>query len=300
MKPGKTLYFIIIALIILLLLIFILSYFISIFETKANSASSYDTCKINTDSSIKNKSPKTDTLLTINNRKVFIKVPSEKRKGVFLMLHGWNLPADDWCTKTSICDKVTKLGFYVVLPDMGKSLYQDINYPETRADMLIYPTRSWLSDTLIPLLKKDFGLLIENDNNYIVGLSTGARGVALVLLDFPYLFKGAAALSGDYDQVKLPTDRLVTAFYGAFGTYKERWQKIDNPVFRINEFKTPIYLGHGKKDKVVPPEQTIEFYDSLKKYHPALKIKLNMPEAAHDYNYWDSEVDNIINFFAIK
>ncbi|MFA4852641.1 MAG: prolyl oligopeptidase family serine peptidase, partial [Bacteroidales bacterium] len=64
-------------------------------------------------------------------------------------------------------------------------------------------------------------------------------------------------------------------------------------------YKTPIYLAHGMLDQVVPPEQTIMFYDSLKKYHPDLKIKLNMPNARHDYLFWNSEVDNILKFFEI-
>lgn len=241
-----------------------------------------------------------DTLLMINDRKVFIEVPEKKSRGTFLVLHGWNFPADDWCNNTSLCEKIKKLGFYIVLPDMGKSVYQDVNYPETRVEWLVYPTRSWLSDTLIPYLQKEFGLFLETDSNYIVGLSTGARGVALVLLDYPDLFRGAAALSGDYDQVKMPGDNLMTGFYGAYAAYKERWKKIDNPVYRIKEYKTPMYLCHGTNDKVVPPEQTNEFYDSLIFYHPKLKIKINRPAAGHTYDYWDSEVDSIIGFFGIN
>ena len=182
---------------------------------------------------------------------------------------------------------------------MGKSIYQEINYPETRTEWRSFPTRKWLSDTLITLLQKKYSLLLKNENNYLVGLSTGARGVALVLLDFPDLFKGAAALSGDYNQLKMPSDNLMAGFYGTFDKFKERWKKTDNPIFRIKEYRTPLYLGHGKLDKVVPPEQTIMFYDSLKKYHPGLKTKLNMPDAQHDYNYWGSEVDNILKFFGI-
>ncbi len=301
MKPDKIYYAKIITLLIVIFFSFSLFAFIPEFTSSTKlipskeKISKKDTVKKNNVKNIVN-----DTLLIIDNRKVFIKVPTQKTRGTFLVLHGWNFPADDWCNKTGLCSKATEQGFYVVLPDMGKSIYQDQNYPETRNEWRVYPTRSWLSDTLIPLLQKKYGLLLKNDSNYIVGLSTGARGVALVLLDFPDLFKGAAALSGDYDQVKMPNDNLMTAYYGAYLTHKERWQKTDNPVYRISEYKTPIYLGHGTIDKVVPPAQTIEFYDSLKKYHPTLKTKLSMPEAAHAYEYWDSEVDSIMKFFEIK
>jgi S-formylglutathione hydrolase FrmB len=244
--------------------------------------------------------PKHDTLLSINDHPVFIKICGGKKKGTFLVLHGWNLPAEDWCNKTSLCEEVLKLGFCVVLPDMGKSVYQQKDYPETRNEWRMYPTREWLTDTLIPLLQQKYSLLSENENNYLAGLSTGARGVALVLLDLPSLFKGAAALSGDYDQLKMPADNLMTGYYGPIKLFKDRWENTDNPMSRIKEFNTPIYLGHGKLDKVVPPEQTLMFYDSLKKYHPALKIKLNMPDAQHDYQYWGSEVENMLKFFELK
>jgi enterochelin esterase-like enzyme len=242
--------------------------------------------------------PVHDTVEYINNRKVLIKTPgSRKIQGAFLVLHGWNFPPEDWCIKTSLCEKATEKGYCVVLPDMGKSTYHERIYPETRPDWRSFPTRKWLTDTLIPFLQKKYSLLVPEERNFIVGLSTGARGVALVALDLPELFKGAAALSGDYDQSEMPRDNLMTGFYGPYDSFHNRWDTTDNAVFRIAEFATPIYLGHGKSDKVVPPAQTRSFYDLLVKHHPRLKVRLNMPEAGHDYGYWESEVDNILEFF---
>jgi dienelactone hydrolase len=249
---------------------------------------------------VSDRLPKQDTILIINNHKVFINVCNKHKKGTFILLPGWNFPADDWCNKTTLCQKIIEQDYCIVMPDMGKSVYQKKNFPETRHEWRIYPTREWLSDTLIPLLQNKYSLLLKNENNYIVGLSTGARGVALVLLDYPDLFKGAAALSGDYDQLKMPNDNLMTGFYGTINNFRKRWENTDNPISRIKEYNTPIYLGHGKLDKVVPPEQTVMFYDSLKKYHPGLKIKLNMPNTQHNYNYWGSEVDSILKFLEIS
>ena len=243
--------------------------------------------------------PVHDTVIYLNKRKIVIKIPKNKKKsGSFLVLHGWNFPPEDWCTKTSLCDKATENGFYMVMPDMGKSIYHNAITPVTRPDWRGNPTRKWLTDTLIPFLQKNYALFSDKENNFIVGLSTGARGVALVLLDLPSLFKGAAALSGDYNQSDMPNDKLSTGYYGAFKKFKNRWDTVDNPLHRIREFSTPLYLGHGTDDKIVPPRQTKVFYDSLVKYHPKLKIKLNMPKACHDYQYWRSEVDNILTFFS--
>jgi S-formylglutathione hydrolase FrmB len=241
-----------------------------------------------------------DTIVYINQRKVVIKsLHNPKSKGTFLLLPGWNFPPEDWCLKTTLCEKVTKLGYSIVMPDMGKSVYQEKIFPETRNDWKKYPTRRWLTDTVIPSLQKDYSLLLSNGNNYIVGLSTGARGVALLLLDMPELFTGAAALSGDYNQSMMTTDNLMKGYYGEYEMFKHRWDNVDNPFYRINEFRTPIYLGHGTADKVVPTDQTIRFHASLLKAHPQMKMKLNLPVAGHDYGYWESEVDNILKFFEI-
>jgi len=248
----------------------------------------------------KGKTPLHDTTLIVNGRKVLIKIYDTNKKGTFLMLQGWNLPVEDWYTKTSICQKVLSQGYCIVLPDMGKSIYHEKVFPETRSDWKVYPTRKWLCDTLIPLLQKEYALLLENETNYLVGLSTGARGVALTLLEFKKLFKAAAALSGDYNQLKMPADNLMKGYYGPMDLYSERWTNTDNPINKIQEYQTPLYLGHGKLDNVVPAEQTRLFYDSLKKVHPKLKLKLHMPEAQHDYNYWESETDSILNFFGIN
>ena len=234
----------------------------------------------------------------MNGIKVLVKIAKNvKNKGTILVLPGWNFPPDDWCSKTTLCEKSTKQGYNLVFPDMGKSTYQTKVFPETRVEWRSTPTRKWLTDTLIPYLQKEFSLLIKKDRNFIVGLSTGARGVALVVLNLPKLFKGAAALSGDYNQSRIPYDNITTGYYGSYFKFKKRWDTTDNTVYRIKEFNTPIYLGHGKLDKVSPPEQTKLFYDSLVKYHPKLKVLLHMPNAGHNYDYWESEVDKILEFF---
>ena len=294
MKTNKRFMLIVINAAFMLLLIFtafVLFPGMSKQETNTTSFSPYIS---------KGKTPLHDTTLIVNGRKVLIKICDTNKKGTFLMLQGWNLPVEDWYTKTSICQKVLSQGYCIVLPDMGKSIYHEKVFPETRSDWKVYPTRKWLCDTLIPLLQKEYALLLENETNYLVGLSTGARGVALTLLEFKKLFKAAAALSGDYNQLKMPADNLMKGYYGPMDLYSERWTNTDNPINKIQEYQTPLYLGHGKLDKVVPAEQTRLFYDSLKKVHPKLKLKLHMPEAQHDYNYWESETDSILNFFGIN
>lgn len=246
--------------------------------------------------------PKSDTTIQVNNYgtplNVFIKIPSQMPvKGIIVVLPGWKLPVLDWCTKTTFCQKALAMGYILIMPEMAKSIYATQRYPETRKDWLPYATRTWFKDTLIEHLQKQYRLLLPGQKSYLLGLSTGARGVALLALDCPEIFCKGAGLSGDYDQMQMPKDALMTGWYGAIDTYPQRWIVTDNPVYRFKELKIPLYLGHGKADKIVPVGQTTQFADSLKKYNPKL-VKYHINETAeHNYDYWNSEVDAVLEFF---
>ena len=223
---------------------------------------------------------------------------STNYKGTILALHGWNLPHLDWCTKTSLCEKAKEQGYIVVLPNMGKSTYSDCYYPETRKDCIIFPTRKWFNDTLIPHLHSQFNLFDETQKNYILGLSSGGKGAALIALDNPKIFSAAAVLSADFDQSYFPSYNYYIGFYGDFNSFKDRWTKHDNLIYSIKNYTVPTYLGHGLKDKISPASQTVMYYDSLKIYQPNLNCVLHIDSTAkHDYSYWNSEVDAMLTFF---
>jgi S-formylglutathione hydrolase FrmB len=246
-----------------------------------------------------------DNLIKIQNAgneiDVYIKTPAiNKPKGVIIVLPGWKLPVLDWCTKTSLCQKALAEGYILIMPEMAKSIYANLRYSETRKDWLKFATRTWFKDTLISYFQKNYKLLLPGQNNFVLGLSTGARGVALLCLDLPDIFKKGAGLSGDYDQTQMPNDALMKGWYGTITSFPERWKGEDNIVYRIKELKTPLYLSHGSADKIVPVNQTLQLIDSLKKYNPSL-ISFNINDTAgHTYDYWNSEVNAVLKFFSEK
>jgi len=237
-----------------------------------------------------------DSTLYVDGHKVLLKYSPNPVRGTIVLLQGWNFPATDWCLHTNICDIALKKGYNLIMPEMGKSIFHSVTFKETRSDWRRFPTRKWLVDTLFVYLYNHFGLLNITQRNYVIGLSTGARGAVLVAMDCPFLFKGVAALSGDYNQLALPQDNLCVGYYGSFYKNKIRWKTVDNPFFQVEKLKTPIYLGHGIDDKVVPCSQTIEFYNQIKKKCPLLKVKLNTPKKGHNYQFWGTEVVAIFDF----
>ena len=219
-------------------------------------------------------------------------------KANLLILQGWNFPKDDWCKRATLCQKALAQGYRLIMPEMSRSTYSTRLYPETLPQWRKYPTRRWLTDTLVRHLQDTFCVMLPEQANFVIGLSTGARGAALVSLNLPDIINGMAALSGDYDQRLIPQERIMNGFYGSPAQFPERWAGEDNLITQIHRFRTPSYLGHGVKDYVCPPNQTRLFYDSLKVRYPNLKLTLSMPDwAGHDYKYWDYETEYVLKFF---
>lgn len=228
-------------------------------------------------------------------------VPEGGASRTLLVLPGWKFPARYWCDSTRLCSLAEQMGYRLVLPEMHKSIYASTLYPQTRADWRKEPTRTWLTDSLLPALHDSFGLFAQGYANGLLGLSTGARGVALVALhttdDSLPLFQAGVALSGDYDQRAMPRDNLMRGWYGEMGAFADRWAGPDNPAVYAAGFRTALYLGHGLNDAVVPWQQTQLFYDTLKAKNPNLPVQLNLQAgAAHTFVYWDGELDAAFAF----
>jgi pimeloyl-ACP methyl ester carboxylesterase len=231
---------------------------------------------------------------------VEVKSPEGSANGTILVLQGWNFPITDWCDSTTLCEEALKRGYILVFPEMGKSIYSDQHYDETRAAWKDYPTRKWLRDSVIGKLQTDFGLFKEDGNNFVMGLSTGGRGALLLALDLPEIFSGCATLSGDYDQFMFPNDNLYIGYFGVMKQFEKRWQGPENPrqLLLSKNLNVPLYIGHGMKDNVVPYkhfELMKEFIDFVQ---PEVKVEFHTDSTAqHNYTYWNSEVTNVLDFF---
>ncbi len=256
------------------------------------------------DSVQKNTAVMCDTLqsfqtLTVGGHLVDIAVPkTDKIQGNIVILQGFAFPKDDWCKKTSLCKKALEKGYVLIMPEMGKSNYVSEFYPETRKDWQKYPQKQWLVDTLFNFLQKKYCILLPEQNNFAVGLSTGGRGVAVCALSRPDIFKAVASLSGDFDQSKIPNDKVMIGYYGEYAKFEDRWKTKDNIIYHIKNWKVPVYIGHGKLDPLVPYQQSELLYKSLQEHCPEVAVKYHLaPTHAHNYTYWESEVDAVLAFF---
>jgi putative tributyrin esterase len=222
-------------------------------------------------------------------------VPMGDVRGTLLVLPGWNFPRDSWRKNSRIEKMAEKAGLILVLPEMGKTLYETDYFPETQMKWHRLPGSVFVKEKLIADLQARYLILRPGQKNLLLGLSTGGRGVAMLALENPGLFTAGAAFSGDFAQEKMKLERINIAVYGPFN--EKRWMGRDNPNARVPEWKMPIYLSHGLSDDVVPPQQTQVFADAIRARSADLVDFHLKAGFGHDYRFWDAELDAAFAFF---
>jgi hypothetical protein len=229
--------------------------------------------------------------------KVNFILPKDTIKGSILLLHGWNLPATQWCDSTYFCDNATKRNYALVIPNLEKCNYPLHIYPETLEQYKKYPSLTWIMDSLLVEISEQTALLTEGHKNFVAGISTGGRGASLLSFYMPEMFTACASISGDFNITVMKDEYLYNAWFGPYHKFEDRW-KNECFAYRCQEYCVPSYIGHGKKDNISPVSQSMAMYDSICYYHPEMPLVGNFPDDAyHDYNYWKSETNNILDFF---
>lgn len=240
----------------------------------------------------------TSETIRIGGVSVDVRIPEGKYQGDILLLTAWDESRNAWCKHSRFCSKALQKGYRLIMPEMGKSIYAQATYPETRKDWRMCRTLPWVVDTLIETLQEDYCLLKEKGNNFMIGVSAGARGAVRVATELPGLFVAIAALSGDYNPAMLKGDNIYRGFFGRYDDHPVRWAGSENVLKSMQDMRTPVYLGHGRKDPLVPYEQTEALYNALRRAQPDLNVRLNvLDDQQHGFVYWKSEISNMLRFF---
>lgn len=104
---------------------------------------------------------------------------------------------------------------------------------------------------------------IDSSRIYLTGLSMGGWGTWKLAEEHPELFAAIAPVCG-------PVDRTM--------------------MYEVEKLKDlPIHIYHGALDDVVPPIQSLEIYQLLKKINPTTDLTI-FPNDNH--NSWDSTYSN--------
>ncbi len=234
--------------------------------------------------------------------------PRGYRKGTatrtLVLLHGYRQSPEDWARRTSVAGYADEYGFALVCPAMTTTLYESRYFPETVNRWSPVPGSEYVMEILIPFVRKRFGLAMKRNRTGIFGISTGARGALLLAARYSGDFGAAAGLSGDYDASSMRKDRILTSVFGPYEDHRERWEAEVNILARTDRLrKTPVFLGHGTRDGVVPPQQTDLLARSLARLrgsgrgYECVVEKEKSDGAGHDWSYWGALTPDVFEFF---
>lgn len=204
---------------------------------------------------------------------------------VLAFLPGWNYPARDWESKTNVVNRALSMGFDVLLCEMGKSIYMDSIYPETRKDYQRYPTRKWLWDSVFTPV---FGQKnLDNRMLFLMGLSTGARGAIFMGMEHQNEIGGVIALSGDYFPSMDTSDALMINAMGPYHKQPGRWEEGLNDAYNLDGIPDFVYIGHSQQDEWVSTEHSKSLATHLENLKTRERLVFRISEGRHDYQYWN-------------
>lgn len=216
----------------------------------------------------------------------YYRKPENSIQQLLVLLPGWNYSVLDWENKTNVVDTALSMGFDVFLCDMGKSVYMDSIYPETKSEYRFYPTRTWLWDSV---LNKQFNRAIFDEKRlHLMGLSTGARGSVFLGMEHQNEVGGVIALSGDYVPILDTTDVLMINTIGRYHQFQSRWEEGLNSTYNLDGMPDFLYVGHGLQDKVVSPIQSDLLYEHIRVLTTTEKLHFKMQNGEHNYEYWNT------------
>ena len=225
--------------------------------------------------------------------------PSHK---LIIALPGWNHSASQYGEHSSLIRLARARGYAVLLAHMGKSVYADSVYAETRSDYRLYPTSTWFSSQVWYELERKLGLF-PNCFVGLVGYSTGARGAITLAIQRPEWVSAVAAWSGDYLPSLDYNDALLVNALGPHSAFPDRWDRGDLCAQAMG-VKCPVYLSHTYADQVVPMAHSQALCAAL----DSSQVESNWVQDAgiktvflikggHNWDYWASQVLPSLNFF---
>ena len=221
-----------------------------------------------------------------------------------IVLHGYSQKPGDWESGTPIAAYADRYNFVLVCPAMTTTLYESKYFPETENRWAPVPGGEYIASILLPFVRKHYGLAADRSRTGIFGVSTGGRGALLLAAQHADLFGAATGLSGDYDSATMKRDRILLSVYGSYDLNPERWEDEVNVLkLAVNLKKTPVFLGHGTNDPIVPPPQTqmlVDRLEGLRKAKGGYECVVDREKsrnAGHDWRYWGSLVPDVLKFF---
>lgn len=222
----------------------------------------------------------------------------QERYPVLYLLHGLSDDHTAWMRRTSIERYANKYGLAVIMPNVHRSFYTDMEYGND------YFT--FVSQELPETAEKLFPLKTGRKNTFVAGLSMGGYGAFKLALNQPERFAAAASLSGALNLAENAerankSDELYQELKWIFGNSK-KVKNTEHDLFYLlkrlkgKKKKIPaLYQCCGTEDFLY--KDNIKFRDFCRKNK--IKLKYEEESAVHEWGYWDQKIQSVLRWLPL-
>lgn len=209
------------------------------------------------------------------------------------LLHGRSDDHSAWQRRTAIERYVEGLNLAVVMPEVGRSYYTDMQTGQ----------RYWtfISEEVPAVARHFFPLSDRREENYLAGLSMGGYGAFKLALTYPQRYAAAASLSGALDVVRLTgteldagQDELVHVFgdpQSLAGSRNDLFALAES-VLRSGKRLPKLYQWCGTDDFLYLDNRR------FRKHLETLGVEVDYAEGpgGHEWSCWDAQIQQVLEW----
>ncbi len=212
-----------------------------------------------------------------------------KEKNVVTLLHGLSDNCTGWSRYTSCERYARERDLVLVMPEVQRSFYIDGVYG------LNYFT--YVSQELPQVVHRMFGLSLEKEHNYIMGLSMGGYGALKCALTYPERYAGCGSFSGVTDLKLYAASPAISLKPREFTALLGQDHQVgeENDLFALAARGTdlpPIYLSCGEQDA---------HYEANNQFAAALEelgapFRYDHRQGDHSWAFWDRSIQDCLDY----
>lgn len=196
----------------------------------------------------------------------------ESAKGLplILMPHGGPFARDEWVYDPQV-QFLASRGYAVLQPQFRGTTGRGLAFVEAGYGQWGYKMQDDLDDGIDWLASRG---TIDPDRVCIYGISYGGYAALWGAVRNPERYRCAVSMAGISDvRAMLKYDKGVFSAKRYYHSWKEKVGGIDadkealraiSPLYHVDKLSVPLLIGHGNRDRNVPPEQSLEMVDAMK------------------------------------
>nr|QGT51121.1 esterase [uncultured Firmicutes bacterium] len=208
------------------------------------------------------------------------------------LLHGLSDNHKSWCRSSNIEKHVENSGMAVVMPDVYRSFYTNMQSGQRYWD--------FISEEIPYIMRRTFRLSEKREDNFAAGLSMGGYGAFKLGLRHPERYAAVCSMSGALDikgHAQDTDSQLYPEMRSIFGSDEALEENGCNLISLVNGIKTPekyprFYQACGTEDFLYQDNQNfLSAADTA-----GLDITYVEGPGDHNWHFWDEYIQKFLHF----